>query len=391
MYTKTEIDLEILSDKVFGLLSAEIKIIPALTEEEIQKVVEGSGITLLKQVESDSYTVHGSWKSLQRARDILEKFTVKPETSAADKNGCSEIPVTTKCDEGVDSRESDEGNESLDDKRGDSSDMNDECEASPSMEEQMETEMEENPDKEKVFKCKECKEEHQSLSQLTEHNQKAHNLFTCDICLKTYAKKRYVQQHRKRHTQEKKFQCSICGFKFFEQSKLKSHLEIHKPVTERELPYKCSICMKQFHNRTGWTEHMNTHTGQKPHKCSICGAEFAHSSALKRHEASHEPNHPIKCDFCEKKFRYPDKLKAHMILHTGEKKYACQCGKIYTTSNSLKRHQQTCSDANPLTQQVSVYMYQNPVLQDIVYMCGLCEKQFDSLESAGSHICSCCQ
>lgn len=388
MYTKTEIDLEIQSDKVFGLLSAEIKIIPTLTEEEIQRVVEGSGITLLKQVESDSYTVHGSWKSLQRARDILEKFTGKPEMSAAEKNGSSEIPMTTKCDKGIDSRDNDEGNESLDDKRGDSSDMNDECEASR-MEEQMETEMEENPDKEKVFKCKECEKEHQSLSQLTEHNQKAHNLFTCDICLKTYAKKRYVQQHRKRHTQEKKFQCNICGFKFFEQSKLKSHLEIHKPVTERELPYKCSICMKQFHNRTGWTEHMNTHTGKKPHKCSICGAEFAHSSALKRHEASHEPNHPVKCDFCAKKFRYPDKLKAHMILHTGEKKYACQCGKIYTTSNSLKRHQQTCGDANPLTQQVGVYMFQNPVLQDIVYMCGLCEKQFDSLEGAESHICSC--
>lgn len=53
------------------MLSAEIKIIPALTEGEIQRVVEGSGITLLKQVESESYTVNGSWKSLQRARDIL--------------------------------------------------------------------------------------------------------------------------------------------------------------------------------------------------------------------------------------------------------------------------------------------------------------------------------
>lgn len=385
MYTKTEIDLEIQSDKVFGLLSAEIKIIPALTEEEIQRVVEGSGITLLKQVESDSYTVHGSWKSLQRARDFLEKLIVKP--AVPEKNGSSEIPMTTKCNKDVDSGDNDEGNESLDNKRGDSSDVNDDCEACPSTEEQME--IKGNPNDKKDFVCKECKEKHQNLSQLTEHNQKAHNLFTCDICLKTYAKKRYVQQHRKRHTQEKKFQCSICGFKFFEQSKLKSHLEIHKPVTERELPYKCSICMKQFHNRTGWTEHMNTHTGQKPHKCSTCGAEFAHSSALKRHEASHEPNHPIKCDFCAKKFRYPGKLKAHMILHTGEKKYACQCGKIYTTSNSLKRHQQTCSDANPLTQQVSVYMYQNPVLQDIVYMCGLCEKQFDSLEGAESHICSC--
>lgn len=41
--------------------------------------------------------------------------------------------------------------------------MNDECEVSFSMEEQMEIEMEENFDIEKVFKCKECKEEYQSL------------------------------------------------------------------------------------------------------------------------------------------------------------------------------------------------------------------------------------
>lgn len=57
--------------QVFGLLSAEVKIIPALTEENIQKVVQLSGITLLKQVDSDSYTVHGSWQSLQRARNYL--------------------------------------------------------------------------------------------------------------------------------------------------------------------------------------------------------------------------------------------------------------------------------------------------------------------------------
>lgn len=41
--------------------------------------------------------------------------------------------------------------------------MNDECEVSFSMEEQLEIEMEENFDKEKVFKCKECKEEYQCL------------------------------------------------------------------------------------------------------------------------------------------------------------------------------------------------------------------------------------
>lgn len=278
----------------------------------------------------------------------------------------------------------DDVNECINEGTGDSSDTNDECGIRSG--EQMETGKEDNSNDGKVFTCNECREDYQTLSDLTDHNLKTHNLYTCDICFKTYAKKRYVQQHRKRHTQEKKFHCKVCGFRFFEQSKLKSHMETHKPVTERELPYKCSLCTRQFHNRTGWNEHMNTHTGQKPHKCSFCNAEFAHSSALKRHEAHHDPSHPVKCNFCTKAFRYPDKLKAHMILHTGEKKYACQCGKIYTTSNSLKRHQQTCSDANPLLGH-KVSVYQGPLVQDVVYMCGLCEKQYDSLESAESHIC----
>ncbi|XP_062576759.1 zinc finger protein 616-like [Saccostrea cucullata] len=378
MYTKAEIDLEIHSDKVFGLLSAEVKIIPDLEEEEIQKFVQQSGITLVKQVESDSYTVHGSWKSLQRARAYLD---VKFKETEPIHNTLNEVQEKMTC-----GKDDIEHKVHDDDTREESCDQSDEGPGSPNNE-QEETEEEEEV---KDFQCKDCKEKFQLFSCLEDHNQEKHSLFTCDICLKTYAKKRYVQQHKKRHTQEKKFQCVLCGFKFFEQSKLKSHMETHKPVTERELPYKCSLCLKQFHNRTGWTEHMNTHTGQKPFKCSICNAEFAHSSALKRHEVSHGPYNPVKCDFCEKKFRYPDKLRAHMILHTGEKKYACQCGKIYTTSNSLKRHQQTCSDAcQVLTQKVCVY--QAPATQDIVYMCGLCEKQFDSLESAESHVCSCCQ
>lgn len=63
--------LFILYVQIFGLLSAEVKIIAHLTEEEIQKWVQQSGITLVKQIESDHYTVHGSWKSLLRARSYL--------------------------------------------------------------------------------------------------------------------------------------------------------------------------------------------------------------------------------------------------------------------------------------------------------------------------------
>ncbi|XP_048763248.2 zinc finger protein OZF-like isoform X2 [Ostrea edulis] len=381
MYTKAEIDLETQLDKIFGLLSAEVKIIAHLTEEEIQKWVQQSGITLVKQIESDHYTVHGSWKSLLRARSYLESKFKEEEPV---ENISSEIRDGMLSDDVM--------HETLSDTRGETSDLNDECLVNPDTE-QIEIEDSQYTCTDgviKAFLCKVCKVQYQTFSQLDDHNQEKHDLFTCDICLKTYAKKRYVQQHKKRHTQEKKFQCGVCGFKFFEQSKLKSHMEIHKPAAERELPYKCSVCMKQFHNRTGWTEHMNTHTGQKPYKCSVCNSEFAHSSALKRHEASHIPYEPVKCDLCGKKFRYPDKLRAHMILHTGERKYACQCGKIYTTSNSLKRHQQTCSDANPMLSQ-KVNVYQAPATQDILYMCGLCEKQFDSLENAESHLCSSCQ
>lgn len=45
----------------------------------------------------------GLWsmkKKLQCKYFIQEKFTVKPEMSAAEKNGSSEIPMTTKCDKG---------------------------------------------------------------------------------------------------------------------------------------------------------------------------------------------------------------------------------------------------------------------------------------------------
>lgn len=50
-----------------------------------------------------------------------------------------------------------------------------------------------------------------------------------------------------------------------------------------------------------------------------------------------------KCTECLLTFRRPSKLKAHFRIHTGERPFACSCGKAYARFQHLRRHQVSCS------------------------------------------------
>ncbi|XP_028823667.1 zinc finger protein 2 homolog [Denticeps clupeoides] len=84
------------------------------------------------------------------------------------------------------------------------------------------------------------------------------------------------------------------------------------------------------------------HTEQKRYCCGLCGRSFSHAGDFKKHKRVHTGEKPYCCVVCGKRFSQSGYLKIHQRYHTGERPYSCsQCGKRFSHSSNLKKHQQT--------------------------------------------------
>ena len=107
---------------------------------------------------------------------------------------------------------------------------------------------------------------------------------------------------------------------------------VHKRRHTEQKPYECDVCNKRFTNTSSLIVHKRTHTGEKPYECDVCSKQFSSSRSLSRHKVrvhkkSKDFNLSIElkskkptgitymCCVCHQEFEIASELENHMIDH----------------------------------------------------------------------------
>ena len=195
------------------------------------------------------------------------------------------------------------------------------------------------------------------------------NEYQCNICDKTFLKKKYLQKHKFRTHKERSVKQNATFSKrdFNKETSIKGPLvKIETPIEEvarfeqnenisieciickdetlSQLKpedhiciFKCVDCSKIYETARKLTEHMRLHTTE--FQCDICEKSFRKGSHLKRHQNSnvHQTLSLFKCDVCNKEFTQNAHLKRHQQSHNSdvfnEERVASETSKLMFCEN----------------------------------------------------------
>ena len=184
--------------------------------------------------------------------------------------------------------------------------------------------------------CDICGKSFIRRKECVEHHRKhtGERPFHCDICGRGFSRFRSVAVHQRQHTNERPFVCDVCAKQFYTSGELLKHRRNHSG----EKPYRCLICGKEFQRCGEYTDHRRVHTGENV--CLICGKEFTRLHNMKEHMSSaHAGEKRYTCTTCGKQFAYSSGLRYHRRLHKTERPFKCQeCGKCFARMGELNRH-----------------------------------------------------
>lgn len=126
--------------------------------------------------------------------------------------------------------------------------------------------------------------------------------------------------------------CTQCGKKLSNRVTLEKHMNLHLGT------FSCEICGKCFSKKKSLDIHMDNHEGKKVNtaKCNVCDKSFYDNSSLNKHvKAVHMDYKPHTCPECERCFSERKTLTEHLRVHSGERPFACEVGRLNTVMNMI--------------------------------------------------------
>ncbi|XP_038221365.1 zinc finger protein 14-like [Zerene cesonia] len=160
-----------------------------------------------------------------------------------------------------------------------------------------------------TLSCDHCESKFFNLTKLRTHIKRVHlgykydKNIVCESCGKHCTSTAALQYHQRRHSGERPYACPQCAARF----RCREHARIHYRTHSGERPYSCPVWCRE-HARI----HYRTHSGERPYSCPVCGKAFTQKPALNRHYAIHTGSKPFECQYCAKTFSQSSSLKAHV-------------------------------------------------------------------------------
>ena len=142
----------------------------------------------------------------------------------------------------------------------------------------------------------------------SKHEEPQYN-WECEICKRKYSTQKYLNVHRKKHSDCFKVTCGICHLELKNKNILKSHINrVHSMRTKEHI---CGACGKDFFTYLELQRHISVHGTEKNFHCSICNKSFRLKAMLDLHLPKHKNTLDFMCDSCNNSYKYKITLKRH--------------------------------------------------------------------------------
>ncbi|XP_062139366.1 zinc finger protein 771-like isoform X1 [Drosophila sulfurigaster albostrigata] len=109
----------------------------------------------------------------------------------------------------------------------------------------------------------------------------------CEYCGYRTSIRGNLRIHRRRHTGEKPFCCTICNASFVAQYQLTTHKERHLDANQRRCRYMCQVCNVGFLSARSLYHHRSLHAAVKLYKCTMCDKSYAQAAGYAQHKRWH--------------------------------------------------------------------------------------------------------